>query len=81
MDWQTTIGQWGTQLVDRWSAAEWVQPYEVDKLRLQALGQAGYYTEGQPGTRAPAPPAGLTITPNMLLLGGALVLVVMMARD
>jgi hypothetical protein len=81
MDWQTTIQSWGSQLVDRWSSAEFVQPYEVDKLRLQALGQAGYYTEGQPGTRVPAQPGGLTITPTMLLLGGAALLIVMLSKD
>ena len=79
MDWQTTVQQWGGLLVDRWSAAEYVQPFEVQKLQLQALGQTGYYTEGQPGTQ-PAP-QGFNITPGMVLLIGGAVLAVMMLRD
>lgn len=80
MDWQTTIQNWGGLLVDRWSQAEYVQPYEVQKLQLQALGQTGYYAEGQPGTQ-PAPGGGFNITPGMVLLLGGAVLAVMMLRD
>lgn len=81
MDWQTTAQQWGSLLVDRWSQAEFIQPYEVQKLRLQQLGELGLFEEGQPGIVAPAQPAGLTITPTMLLLLGGVALVFVMMRD
>jgi len=82
MDWQTTIQDWGGTLIDRWSAAEWVQPYEVQRLHLQALGTAGMYQEGQPNmTRTGAQNQGLTITPNMLLLAGAVAIVLLIMRD
>lgn len=82
MDWQTTIQDWGGTLIDRWSAAEWVQPYEVQRLHLQALGTAGMYQEGQPNMRhTGGANRGLTITPDFLLLGGAVAIVFLLMRD
>jgi hypothetical protein len=81
MDWQTTIQSWGSQLVDRWSAAEWVQPYEVQKMQFQALGQGGYYTEGQPNRARVQPGGEVVVTPGALLIFGALAVVLLMSKD
>ena len=48
------------------------QQYEVEKLRMQALGQLGPYTEGQ------ANAFGGTNSSTLLLLGFGLVLVLML---
>jgi hypothetical protein len=58
--------------------ATYVRPYDIQALRLQALGSEGYYTEGQPGT-APAA-QGMTST-TVLMLGGALLLAVVLLKD
>lgn len=79
MDWQTTAQNWGSLLIDRWSQAEYLQPYEVQKLRIQALGERGYYEEGQQGAFQPINhQGGVTITPTMLMLGGVALIFVMM---
>lgn len=79
MSWEETFQNWGTLLVDRATSAKYVQPYEVDKLRLQALGDMGYYAEGQPGTVAQ--PGGLNIKGGTLLLLGLGLAAVMMLKD
>lgn len=79
MSWEETFQNWGTLLVDRASSAKYVQPYEVDKLRLQALGDMGYYTEGQRGTVAQ--PGGLNLNGGTLLLLGLGLAAVMMLKD
>lgn len=58
--------------------AKYSQPYELQRLRLEALGDLGYYAEGQPGTlRQPGTVGGIT-TGTLLLIGGiALVFVLM----
>ena len=58
--------------------ATYVRPYDIQALRLQALGAEGYYTEGQAGT---APAAAGMSTTTMMLLGGALLLAVVLLKD
>lgn len=76
MDGTTDWGSWlqnvGGSVVNKIADAKYVQPYEIQKLRLQALGEAGYYDEGQPGTAAAQRPLGLSS--GALLIGGALLL-------
>lgn len=56
------------------------QRYEIEKLKLEALGTDGYYTEGQPGAGKSTAAGG--ISPTVLLLGGvALVAVLMLQKD
>lgn len=81
MDWFTWAQDVAGGVISKAADAKFVQPYEIEKLRLQALGDLGVYTEGQPGTRQPAQPAGLTINPTTMLLIGGAVLAVMMLRD
>ncbi len=53
------------------------QNYELERLKLQALGQYGYYTEGQTGMRV----NGMGISSGTLLLLGAGLLAVMLLKD
>lgn len=80
MAWEDVFQSVVSDVASKAASAKWVAPYEIQKLQLEALGQSGYYTEGQAGERA-ATGAGLTITPTMLLLGLGVVAVVMLARD
>lgn len=77
MDWSESAQQWLGGLVDKWGTAQYVQPYEVQKLQLQALGQTGLYTEGQLQQRAAL--GGISST--TLLLVGAAVVAVMLLKD
>ncbi len=77
MEWSDSIQNWAGSLLDKWGSAQYVQPYEVQKLQLQALGQTGYYTEGQPGARV----AASGINSSTLLLLGAAVVAVMLLKD
>lgn len=76
-DWSTWIQDVGAGVVDRWANAKYSQPYEVEKLKLQALGDTGYYVEGRPGTAQPVRVTGLD-TSTVLLLGAAVVAVLML---
>ncbi|WP_395137274.1 hypothetical protein [Schlegelella aquatica] len=76
MDWSTWIQQVGSGLIDKYADSKWRQPYEIQKLQMEALGQMGYYREGQPSS-----PQQGSISPTMLLLIGGAVLVVVLMRD
>ena len=78
MDWGDWAQQVGGKLIDKWSDAEWRQPYELQRAQLQALGQMGYYNEGQATISAGR--NGLQISPGILLIGAVVMMVVMM-RD
>lgn len=54
------------------------QKYEIEKLKLQALGTDGYYEEGQAGQQQKTV-AGLS--PTVLLLGGVALVAVLMLKD
>ncbi len=64
-------------VIDKYASSKWVQPYETEQMKLQALGQQGYYTEGQ---RQPTPQASTMNSTTMLLIGGALLAVVLLTR-
>lgn len=78
MDWSTWVQDVGSSLIDKAAGAKYVQPYEIQKLQLEALGQTGYYNEGQAGTRAAA--GGMNTT-MLLLIGGAVLVAVVMLKD
>lgn len=59
--------------------AQYVRPYDIQALRLQALGTEGYYQEGQAGT-SPAAAGGIN-TGTLMLLGGAVLLAVVLLKD
>lgn len=79
--WETWIQKVGGGVVDKWSTATYTQPYEVQKMRIQALGEQGYYSEGQPGAASQAQRQGLQLSPMVLLLAGAAVLAVVLLKD
>lgn len=73
--WESWIQRIGGQVIGAAANAQYTQPYEIQKMRIQALGERGYYTEGQPGTQR-QPAQGIN---PMVLMGGALLLVVLLA--
>lgn len=79
--WDSWIQQVGGGVIDKWASATYQQPYEIQKMRIQALGEQGYYSEGQPGAGAAAKAQGFTLSPGILLLAGAAVLAVVMLKD
>lgn len=62
------------------SQAKFQQPYEIQKLRLQALGELGLYNEGVPQTVAPAGAFGMS-QGMLLILGLGVVLAVFAMKD
>lgn len=79
MDWGTWTQNTLGSVINLAAQNEYVLQPQVEAAKWQALGEAGYYREGQPGTTAQ--PAGLNISGNALLLIGAAVVVVMMLKD
>lgn len=65
-------------VINKATDANYVRPYDVQALRLQQLGNGGYYTEGMLGAR---PGNGTGITPGVLLLAGAALVAVMLLKD
>lgn len=78
-EWSEWVQDVGKSVINAATEARFVQPYEIDKMRLQALGELGIYNEGQAGTQRPAE-QGITLSPTVLLLGLG-VLAVMMLKD
>ena len=77
--WESWIQKVGTTLADGYVSANYTQPFELQKLRIQAQGQnGGYYAEGMPAPVA-RPLGG--ISPMILLLAGAAVVALVMLRD
>lgn len=69
-------------VVDKYAQSQWVQPYETERMRLQALGQNGYgyYTEGQrQPLAAPGTVAGIN-TGTLLLIGGVIAVVMLLKK-
>lgn len=81
MSWEQWFQDVGSSVINKAAEAKFVQPYEIDKLRLQALGELGIYSEGQP--QQPARGGGLfgLSEGGTLLLIGAGLVAVMMAGD
>lgn len=76
MSWETWFQDVGKTVINQASQAKFVQPYEIDKLRLHALGDLGAYDEGQPmrgGIVQGGGLFGLSQQATVLLIGGALV--------
>jgi hypothetical protein len=78
--WESWIQGVAGNVIGKAADAQYSNDYELQRLRLQALGQMGYYQEGQPGViRTTGTVAGFP-TSTLLLIGGA-VLVFMMLKD
>lgn len=66
-------------VADKYASATWVQPYELDKLKIMARGETSFYNEGQPTGPQSGTIAG--INPGVLLLVGAAVVAVLLLKD
>lgn len=81
MEWGDWFQGVAGSVIDRAAQAKYVQPYEIDKMRLQALGDMGYYTEGVPVTGAQQGTAVVGISPPMIMMMAAGLVLVMMMKD
>lgn len=77
-DWSDWVQDVSKNVISLAANAKYQQPYEVEKMRLQALSDSGMlYQEGQP---AQYPVQG-TIPANWLVLGGLVILAVVLLKD
>ncbi len=78
--WSDWLQKVAAGVVDKAATAQWVQPYETERMRLRALGTDGVYTEGQRNAVTKANSvAGINST-TLLLIGGAVVAFMLMKR-
>lgn len=78
MDWSDWIQSVAGGVIGQAATAQYVLPYEIEKLKLTQLGQMGYYAEGQPMLNR----AGASgISPTVLVLAGAAVVAVLLLKD
>lgn len=84
MAWEQWFQDVSSSVINKAAEAKFVQPYEIDKLRIQALGELGLYQEGQPGAAGAVQQRpglfGLSQQATVLLIGGGL-LAFLMSRD
>jgi len=78
-DWASWFQGVASKVIGAAADAKYSQPYEIQRLQIQALGADGIYTEGQPGFRATG--GGQGINGGALLLIGAAVLLVVLMKD
>jgi hypothetical protein len=78
--WESWIQGVAGKVIGSAADAKYSQPYEIQRLRLQALGDMGYYAEGQPGTIAKTGTVAGIPTGTLLLIGAAVV-AVMLLKD
>lgn len=80
--WESWIQGVAGNVIGKAADAQYSQDYELQRLRLQALGENGYYTEGQPGTLRPGMAGSVAGIPTgTLLLIGAAVVAIMLLKD
>lgn len=80
MDWSDWLQDIGGSVIEKAAEARYVQPYEIQRLQLTALGSMGTYQEGQPGVQQPAG-FNLGRMGGALLIGGAVLLAVVLLKD
>lgn len=77
--WESWFQGVAGSVIDKAAAAKYTQPYEIDRLRLEALGETGYYTEGQAASTAQnAGLFGMGQGGTVLLIGGVLLAFVLL---
>lgn len=79
MDWSTWFQNVSAGVIDKAAQNRYTQQYEIDRLRLEQLGQLGTYTEGQPLPPQAGTVAG--INTSVLIIGGVVLLAVMLLKD
>lgn len=75
-EWSDWVQDVAGSVIKDASNSKYVQPYDVQKLKLEALGNLGVYTEGQAGIANKNAMAG--ISPMVLLIGAAVLAVVLL---
>lgn len=81
MDWGTWVQQQAGGLLDAYTYKKQTEAY-TEAMRLQALGETGYYVEGQRGNVAPVSGQSVGGIPTQyLLIGGALLVAVLLVKD
>jgi hypothetical protein len=78
MDWTTWLQDVSKNTIDAAVKARYQQPYDIQRLQLEALGQNGYYVEGQTGAIRQTQQQ---INPTILLLIAGVVAVMMLKSD
>jgi hypothetical protein len=79
MDWASWVQDIGKKYANSAIDARYNQQFELDKMKLQALGPlGGFYTEGQAGRPGQVAVNGI---PTSWLLIGGLVAVVLLVGD
>lgn len=78
MSWQEWIQDVGKDVIGKWSEREYTQDYELNRLRLQALGEAGFYEEGQPGVARAAASAAKSLPVGWIVMGAVVLVGVVM---
>lgn len=79
MEWADWIQDVGKSVITSRTEAKYKQPFEIQKMQLQAMGPFGIpYVEGQaPTGQAGAPAAVAGIPTSWLLIGGVIALVLL----
>lgn len=81
MDWSSWIQDVGKQVITTRTEAKYKQPFEIQKMQLQAMGPFGMpYIEGSASAPPGAAPAVAGIPTSWLLIGGVIA-VVLLAGD
>lgn len=76
--WESWAQQVGAEYLKARTTAQYQQPYEIQKLKLQAYGPYGdLYQEGQPGIQG----AAMGGIPMTWLLIGAVIVAVVALKD
>lgn len=70
--WDAWLRTQGDKLISGYLDYKVTWPSRLQEMEIQALGERGYYTEGQRGT-LPASQASAGIPASWLLIGAALV--------
>ena len=77
--WEEWVQDVGGSVINAAADAKFTQPYQIQRLQMEALGEGGYYTEGQAGVKSRA--GAISIEPTTLLLIGAAVVALLMLKD
>jgi len=82
MDWSSWIQDVGKQVITTRTEAKYKQPFEIQKMQLQAMGPFGMpYIEGSASAPTGAAPAAVAGIPTSWLLIGGVIAVVLLAGD
>jgi hypothetical protein len=73
MEWAEWFQDVAGGVIKARTAAEYEQPYELQKMRYQALGEYGLFEPGKLSGAAPS--GGIVLPSGLLLIAGAVVLV------